>query len=81
MKLHHSIRTQKFCQFGNHNNDFGTAAEWHFFATSHCENSYDAVSGTTKWPAARASLQCPYDKQILTPKDFYEFAQENIHGT
>jgi hypothetical protein len=21
-----------------------------------------------------------YDKQVLTPKDFYEFAQENIHA-
>jgi hypothetical protein len=30
--------------------------------------------------AARANLQCPYDKQILIPKDLYEFAQENIHG-
>jgi hypothetical protein len=23
---------------------------------------------------------CSYDAQILSPKDFYEFAEENIHG-
>jgi hypothetical protein len=27
-----------------------------------------------------ACLQHPYIKQILTPKDFYECAQENFHG-
>jgi hypothetical protein len=26
------------------------------------------------------SLQCPYDKQILTTKDFYELTQEDIQG-
>jgi hypothetical protein len=34
----------------------------------------------SKQQAAKGSLQCPYDEQILTPEDFYEFAQENIHG-
>jgi hypothetical protein len=47
---------------------------------SNVKSPCDAVGGTTKWQAARASLQHPYDKQILTPKYFYEFAQENIHG-
>jgi hypothetical protein len=49
----------------NHKNDFGITAEWHFFATSHGESSCDAVGGTIKQPAARASLQHPYDKQIF----------------
>jgi hypothetical protein len=71
---------KKFANLVNHKNDFGIAAECHFFATSHGKSPCAAISGTTKRQAARASLQCPYDKRILTPKDFYEFAQENIHG-
>jgi hypothetical protein len=64
----------------NEAHDFGIAAEWHLFATSHGKSPCDAVGGTTKRQAARSSLQHSYDKQILTSKDFYEFAQENIHG-
>jgi hypothetical protein len=58
----------------NHKKDSGIAAEWHFFATSHGKSPCDAAGGTTKWQAVRASPQCLYDKQIMTPKDFYEFA-------
>jgi hypothetical protein len=65
----------------NHKNNFGIAAEWHFSAINHDKSPCDAVGGTTKLQVARTSIQRPYNKQILTPKDFYEFAQENIHRT
>jgi hypothetical protein len=64
----------------NHQNEFGIAAGRHFFATSHVKGPCDVVSSTRKWQTARPNLQHPYDKQILTPKDFNEFAKENIHG-
>jgi hypothetical protein len=73
-------KNKNFANLVNHKDDSGIAAEWHFFATSHGKSPSDAAGGTTKWQTARASLQCPYDKQTLTPKGFYEFAQENIHG-
>jgi hypothetical protein len=64
----------------NDKNDFGIAAEWHFFATSHGKSPCDAVEITTKQQAARTSLQCPYNKQILTSRDLYEFAQEHLQN-
>jgi hypothetical protein len=45
----------------SHKKNFGIAAKWHFFATSHGKSPCDAVGGTTKHLAARASLQHPYD--------------------
>ena len=49
-------------------------AEWHFFATSHGKGPCDGVGGTVKLLAAHASLQRPYDKQILTPRQLYDFS-------
>ncbi len=43
-------------------------AEWHLSATSHGKGPCDGVGGTVKRLAARASLQRPYEKQILTPR-------------
>jgi hypothetical protein len=71
---------KEFFNLVNHKNSFGIAAEWHFFTTSRGKYPCNAVGSTTKWQAARASLQCLYDKEILTTKDFYEFVQENIYG-
>ena len=53
-------------------------AEWHFFATSHGKGPCDGVGGTVKRLAARTSLQRPYDKQILTPKQLYDFCCSEI---
>jgi hypothetical protein len=47
-ELHHSIRIKKNGNLVNQKNDFGIAAEWHFFATSHGKSPCDAVGGTTK---------------------------------
>lgn len=61
-----------------HKTDFEVEAEWEFFATSHGKSACDGLGGTVKRLAAKASLQRPYDQQILTPKELYEFALENI---
>jgi hypothetical protein len=55
-------------------------AEWHFFATSHGKSACDGVGGTLKRLAAEASLQRPYNDQIMTPHQLYEWAQSNIHN-
>jgi len=63
-----------------HNKDFGIDAEWHFFATSHGKGPCDGVGGggTIKRLTASSSLQRPYDKQMMTPRQLYEWASENI---
>jgi hypothetical protein len=53
-------------------------AEWHFFATSHGKGPCDGVGGTVKRLAVRASLQRPYNKQIMTPHQLFEFAVSEI---
>ena len=42
--------------------------------------SYDGLGGTVKQLAARASLQRPYKHQIMTPRQLYEWASDNIPG-
>ena len=40
-----------------------------------------AVGGTIKRLAAKASLQRPYDQQIVTPRQLYDWASESIKTT
>ena len=61
-----------------HESDFGIPAEWHFSATSHGKGVCDGLGGTVKRLAARASLQRPYEDQIMTPHQLYEWALENV---
>jgi hypothetical protein len=63
-----------------HNENFGVAADWHFFATSHGKSACDGVGGTLKRLAAKASLQQPYNDQIMTSHQLYEWAQSSIHN-
>ena len=42
---------------------------------SSCTNG---LGGTVKRLAARASLQRPYDEQIMTPRQLFEWASSNI---
>ena len=69
----HNIRTAKISC--NHETDFGIQAEWHFSATSHGKGACD---GTVKRLAARASLQRPYEQQIMTPLQLFEWASEKL---
>ena len=59
----------------------GVPAEWHFSATSHGKGVCDGVGGTVKRLAARASLQRPYDQQIMTPHQLFDWAAENVPAT
>ena len=64
----------------HHAADFCSDAEWHFFATSHGKGPCDGVGGTVKRLAARASLQRPYENQIMEPKQLYEWAKSSLEG-
>ena len=54
--------------------------EWNFFVTSHEKSACDGIGGTVKNLTAKASLQRPIDKQILTPLDMFNFCEESIQG-
>jgi len=69
---------KNFINLCYHEADFGMSAEWHFFATSHGKGPCDGVGGTVKRLAARASLQRPYNDQILTPRQLFEFGCSEI---
>jgi hypothetical protein len=69
---------KNFANLCFHEQDFGMPAEWHFFATSHGKGPCDGVGGTVKRLAARASLQRPYENQILTPRQLFEFGCASI---
>eukprot|EP00731_Ephydatia_muelleri_P027627 Em0019g500a len=60
--------------------NFGVEAEWHFFATSHGKSAGDGAGGTLKRTATKASLQRPYEGQILTARQLYDFAVAHIKG-
>ncbi|XP_034246220.1 uncharacterized protein LOC117648108 [Thrips palmi] len=61
-----------------HYDDYGVHAEWHFFATSHGKGPSDGLGGTLKRNATRASLQRPYNNQIQTPEDLYNWAKDRF---
>ena len=71
---------KNFVNLCNHETDFGVKAEWHFSATSHGKGACDGVGGTVKRLASRASLQRPYDQQMTTPHQLFEWASNNIQG-
>lgn len=63
-----------------HEKDFGIPAEWHFFATSHGKGPSDGIGGTVKREATRASLQRPFNDQILTPLKLFNFVKSSLPG-
>ena len=72
---------KNFLNLCYHEKDFGIRAEWHFSATSHGKGACDGVGGTVKRLATKASLQKPFDEQIMTPLQLFEWASANITGT
>ena len=62
---------KNFINLCYHQADFGVSAEWHFSATSHGKGACDGLGGTVKRLAAKASLQRPYQDQIMTPFQLY----------
>ena len=63
---------KNFLNLCNHKDDFGVEAEWHFSATSHGKGACDGLDGTVKRLAARASLQRPYNDQLMTPHQLFD---------
>ena len=57
---------KNFSNLCHHELDFGIKAKWHFSATSHGKGACNGLGGTVKRLAARASLQRPYQEQIVT---------------
>ena len=51
-----------------------------YFATSHGKGACDGVGSTLKRLAARASLQRPYEDQIMTPYQLFEWASKSVPG-
>jgi hypothetical protein len=81
MGLQHNTKTEKTkLNITCHNEDFEVPAKWHFFATSHGKSACDGVGGTLKRLAAKASFQQPYNDQMMTPHQLYEWAQSSIHN-
>ena len=71
---------KNFVNLCYHKTDFGCQAEWHFYATSHGKGPCDGIGGTVKRLAAKASLQRPYSSQIMTPRQLFDWAVQNIEG-
>ena len=69
---------KNFINLSHHEEDFGISAEWHFSATAHGKGACDGLGGTVKRLAARASLQKPYNDQIMTPRQLFDWATVNI---
>ncbi|XP_074029570.1 uncharacterized protein [Leptinotarsa decemlineata] len=69
---------KNFINICSHEQDFGIKTEWHFFATAHGKGTCDGLGGTVKRLAAKASLQRPYDKHIMTPLQLFQWSEENI---
>ena len=70
---------ENFLNLCHHKEDFGISAEWHFSATSHGKGACDGLGGTVKRLAARVSLQRPYDQQIMTPRQLFDWATITVH--
>ncbi len=69
---------KNFANLCFHEDDFGISAEWHFSATSHGKGACDGLGGTIKRLAARASLQRPYNDQIMTARQLFDWACRNL---
>ena len=67
---------KNFINFLCHGDDFGIAAKWAFFATSHGKSPCDGVGGTVKRLVKRASLQ--KRPSILTVFDLIRYCRSNI---
>ena len=69
---------KNFLNLCNHEKYFDISAEWCFFATSHGKNSCDGIGGSVKRTVARASLQRPFESQILSAEAVFQFCLEKM---
>jgi len=69
---------KNFYNLCQHKSDFNIEAKWIFFAANHGKQPCDRVGDTVKRLVAKASLQRPYNEQILAPPIMYEFCKNTI---
>ena len=69
---------KNFMNLCHHSVNFGFEVEWHCLATPHGKGPCNGVGGLLKRMATKASLQRPYQDQIQTPYQLYEFAKQNV---
>lgn len=55
-------------------------AEWRFFVTSLGKSTCDWIGDTLKKAFRKASLQWPYNDQVMTPHQLYKWAQSNTNN-
>ena len=67
-----------FYNVTQHKSDYSLDCNWHFFATSHGKNSCDGIGGAVKRTVRRASLQRPYNDQILDIDAMHDFCLEKM---
>jgi hypothetical protein len=65
MVLPHSIKSKNI-NHCNHIDDFGMAAECHFFTTSHGRGACDDIRGRITMVTRKASLKIRCEDQIMT---------------
>lgn len=75
----HYKNKKNFASLCNFKSKYGLEAEWHFFATSHGKGPCDAIGGTLKRMAKRASLAQDYGNTIKTPRELYDWAVEQTY--
>ena len=69
---------KNFMNLRHHSVDFGFEAKWHFLLPLHTARGHAMVLGGYWRMATKASLQRPYEDQIQTPYQLYEFAKQNV---
>lgn len=70
-----------FINLCGHEREFKFKVSHSNFATSHGKSQCDADGGTVKRKARIASLQRPYDEQIITAHDLFEFCDKELGET
>ena len=69
-----------FINLCHHKEDSSLDCEWNFFAISHGKSACDGIGGTVKRLTAKASLQRPVDRQILNPREMFNFCTKSLPG-
>ena len=69
---------KNFLNLCHHREDIDITAEWHCSATSHGKGACNGLGETVKRLAARASIQRPYNDQIMTPRQLFDWASTNV---
>lgn len=71
---------KNFFNIGKIKSNFGYDVTWEFFGSHHGKNSCDAVGGTLKRNATKASLQRPLRDQITDAKKLFEWCTSNVNS-